>query len=47
MEIYEEVEGNCEVCGKKIKIVRRIGSKTEGLICQQCGKWDTEGAEED
>ena len=47
MEIYEEIEGHCEVCGKKMKIVRKVGSKTEGLVCQQCGQGDTGGGSED
>ena len=38
MNDYEEVELICEVCGKKIKRVRRKSNKSRKFLCQRCGK---------
>ena len=41
-EEYEEVEFICEVCGKKVKRVRRKSIASKEFLCQQCGKKITE-----
>ncbi|MBW2966795.1 hypothetical protein KY342_06860 [Candidatus Woesearchaeota archaeon] len=35
---FEEAELKCEVCGKKIKVIRRIGAETKKFLCQGCMK---------
>ncbi len=40
---FEEVEAECSICGKKMRFVKRKGASIEGLVCQKCGKWETEG----
>lgn len=42
---FEEIIAECSICGKKMKFVKRKGASVEGLICQKCGKWETEGIE--
>lgn len=39
---YEEVELVCEVCGKKVKRVRRKSKAEKEFLCQKCGKMLTE-----
>ena len=43
---FEEVIAECSICGKKMKFVKRKGASTEDLVCQACGKWETEGMDE-
>ena len=43
---FEEIIAECRICGKKIKVYRRKGASVESLVCQKCGKWETEGAEQ-
>lgn len=40
---FEEVITVCTVCGKKMKFVKRKGASMEGVVCQACGRWETEG----
>ena len=40
---FEEVVAYCSICGKKMKFVKRKGASLGGLVCQKCGKWETEG----
>jgi predicted SprT family Zn-dependent metalloprotease len=41
-EEFEEVELVCEVCGKKVKRVRRKSDSEKKFLCQLCGKKLTE-----
>ena len=41
METFEEVTLICEGCGKKVKVVRREGEKTDKFLCQACGQGET------
>jgi len=34
---FEEVEFECSNCHRKIKMLKRKGYSTEGLLCQRCG----------
>lgn len=35
-EFAEEVLIRCANCGREIKIVKKEGYSTEGMLCQQC-----------
>lgn len=39
---YEEIEFICEVCGKRVRRVRRKSKATKKFLCQQCAKKLTE-----
>ena len=37
-EEYEEIEFTCEMCGKKVKRIRRKSDAPKTYLCQNCGK---------
>jgi DNA-directed RNA polymerase subunit RPC12/RpoP len=44
---FEEVEFVCSNCGKKVKMIKRKGYSTEGLLCQKCGLSEEIGVDTD